>query len=135
VWQHPERSGVGRELWPYQLGSLKGVEQPALRWPQMAVDASLPADAPERRGQAVFIEQCMSCHRMKGAGTGDIGPDLGRPMTPTQYFNPGALRRLIRDPKSLRTWPTQQMPGFDAADLPEADLDALIAYLAHMAAH
>jgi hypothetical protein len=25
------------------------------------------------------------------------------------------------------------MPGFDAATLPEADLDALIAYLAHMA--
>jgi hypothetical protein len=25
------------------------------------------------------------------------------------------------------------MPGFDAATLPDADLDALIAYLAHMA--
>jgi mono/diheme cytochrome c family protein len=134
VWEHPERSAVGRELWPYQLGSLAGVEQPALRWPQMAVDASLPVDAPERRGQAVFTEQCMSCHRMKGSGTGDIGPDLGEPMGPTLYFKPEALRRLIRDPKSVRTWPARQMPGFAVADLPEADLDALIAYLAYMAA-
>jgi mono/diheme cytochrome c family protein len=133
VWEHPERSKVGPELWPYQLGALAGVESPAHRWPQMAVAASLAANAPERRGQAVFTEQCMSCHRMKGAGTGDIGPDLGKPMGPTQYFKPEALRQLIRDPKSLRTWPTQQMPVFDRSVLPDADLDALIAYLAYMA--
>ena len=133
VWEHPARSNVGRELWPYQLGALAGVEAPALRWPQMAVDTSLPAGAPERRGQIVFTEQCMSCHRMKGAGTGDIGPDLGKPMGPTQYFKPEALRQLIRDPKSLRTWPAQQMPGFDRSVLPDADLDALVAYLAYMA--
>jgi mono/diheme cytochrome c family protein len=133
VWQHPERSGVGQELWPYRLGSLTGVKSPALRWPQMAVDASLPADAPERRGQAVFTEQCMSCHRMKGAGAADIGPDLGEPMGPTEYFKPEALRRVIRDPKSLRNWPGLQMPGFDRSVLPDADLDALVAYLDYMA--
>lgn len=133
VWQYPERSGVGTELWPYQLGSLMGVESPARRWPQMAVDASLPADAPERRGQAVFTTQCMSCHRMKGAGAADVGPDLGEPMSPAQYFTPEGLRQLIRNPKAVRTWPGQQMPGFDVTTLPDADLDALIAYLAYMA--
>lgn len=134
VWEHPERSGVGSELWPFQLGSLAGVESPAHRWPQMAVDAGLPADAPEHRGQAVFATQCLSCHRMKGAGAADIGPDLGAPMSPTEYLTLHGLRLLIRNPKAVRTWPLQQMPGFDEAALPEADLDALIAYLTAMAA-
>jgi len=35
----------------------------------------------------------------------------------------------------VRTWPQQQMPGFDETTIREADLDALIAYLAHMAVH
>ena len=38
VWEHPERSDVGSEQWPYQVASLTGVESPAHRWPQMAVD-------------------------------------------------------------------------------------------------
>jgi mono/diheme cytochrome c family protein len=133
VWEHPERSGVGSELWPYRLASLEGVPSPAHRWPQMAVDASLPEDAPARRGQAVFTTQCLPCHRMKGAGGSDIGPDLGVPMNPTQYLTPQGLRLLIRDPKAVRTWPGQGMPAFDEQMLPEPDLDALIAYLAVMA--
>ena len=133
VWEHPERSAVGSELWPYQLASLTGTESPAHRWPQMAVDDGLPADAPARRGQAVFTTHCMSCHRMKDAGASDIGPDLGQPMNPTQYLSPEALRLLIRNPKAVRTWPQQQMLGFDKTMLPEPELDALIAYLTYMA--
>jgi mono/diheme cytochrome c family protein len=133
VWVHPERSNIGGEQWPYQLAGLTAVESPAHRWPQMAVAADLPEDAPARRGEAVFVEQCLPCHRMKDAGAADVGPDLGQPMSPTRYFTPEGLRRLIRDPKSVRTWPQQAMPGFDAAKLSDADLDALIAYLAYMA--
>ncbi len=133
VWEHPERSGIGSEQWPYQLGSLASAKSPAHRWPQMAVDASLPMDAPARLGQAVFTTQCLPCHRMKGAGAADVGPDLAMPMSPTQYLTPEGLQHLIRDPKSVRTWPQQQMPGFDATKLSDADLDALIAYLAVMA--
>jgi mono/diheme cytochrome c family protein len=134
VWEQAERSGVGSEQWPYELASLTGVESPAHRWPQMAVAQDLPADAPARHGQAVFTAQCMPCHRMKGAGVGDLGPDLGQPMSPTRYFQPEALRKLIRDPKSVRTWPQQAMPGFDQEKLSDADLDAVIAYLGAMAA-
>ena len=132
MWEHPERSAVGSEQWPYQVVSLTGVESPAHRWPQMAVDAGMAADAAARRGQAVFTIQCMPCHRIKGAGGADVGPDLGRPMNPTQYMSPLGLRSLIRNPKAVRTWPQQQMPAFDAATLSEADLDAVIAYLRHM---
>ena len=133
VWEHPERSGIGSEQLPYQIAALTGVESPAHRWPQMAVDASLPADAPARHGQEVFVVQCLPCHRMKGAGAGEVGPDLGSPMSPTQYFTADGLRRLIRNPKSVRTWPGQIMPAFDAEKLPDADLDAVVAYLGAMA--
>jgi mono/diheme cytochrome c family protein len=135
VWENPERSAIGSEQWPYQLASLTEVESPAHRWPQMVVDASLPADAPARRGQAVFTTQCLPCHRMQGAGAADVGPDLGQPMNPIQYLTPKGLRSLIRNPKAVRTWPQQQMPGFDETMIREADLDALIAYLAHKAMH
>jgi mono/diheme cytochrome c family protein len=133
VWEHPERSGIGSEQWPYQTFALAGVESPAHRWPQMAVDVSLPADAPARRGQEVFTVRCLPCHRMKGAGEGELGPDLGQPMSPTQYFTPEALRKLIRNPKSVRTWPQQIMPGFDQSKISDADLDAVIAYLGAVA--
>src|SRR4029450_6465638 len=86
VWQSPERSAIGSEQWPYQVASLTEVESPAHRWPQMVVDASLPAEAPARRGEAGFTTQCLPCHRMKGAGAADVGPDLGRPMSPLQYL-------------------------------------------------
>ena len=135
VWENPERSAIGSEQWPYQLASLTEVESPAHRWPQMVVDSSVRRDDPARRGQAVFTTQCLPCHRMKGAGAADVGPDLGRPMSPLQYLTAKGLRGLIRDPKAVRTWPQQQMPAFNETMISEADLDALIAYLAHMATH
>ena len=42
VWQHPERSGIGSEQWPFALAELTGVEDPLRRWPQLAVDTALP---------------------------------------------------------------------------------------------
>ncbi len=133
VWEHPERSGVGAEQWPFALASLTGVEDPVRRWPQLAVDPALPDDAAERKGQAAFIKNCMPCHRMKSAGQGEIGPDLGQPMNVTTYMTPSGIRAVIRDPKAVRNWPGQQMVGFDEKGLPDAEVDALIAFLAHMA--
>lgn len=133
VWQHPERSGVTSEQWPFALVALTGVESPVRRWPQLAVEAALPNDAPERLGQASFLRNCLPCHRLNGAGEGEIGPDLGQPMNVTAYMTPAGLRALIRDPKAVRTWPAQQMVGFDAKQIPDAELDALIAFLGHMA--
>ncbi|MBR0672644.1 cytochrome c [Roseomonas soli] len=133
VWEHPEAARISPEYWPYQLAALRIVEPPAVRWPQIAVEASLPADHPARRGQEVYGAICLACHRINGGGSGEMGPDLNRPMNPTEYFQPAALRRFLRDPASLRTWPEQKMPGFGPEQISEAELDALIAYLAHMA--
>ena len=70
---------------------------------------------------------------MNGGGASEMGPDLNRPMNPTEYFQPAALRRYLRDPASVRSWPEQRMPGFAPEQLSEAELEAVIAYLAHMA--
>jgi mono/diheme cytochrome c family protein len=134
VWVRPEASGVRSEQWPYQLARIAGVEDPIRRWPQLAVDESLAADAPERAGQTLFITQCLACHTLNGAGAASMGPDLNRPMNPTEYMKADALRRLIRDPASVRTWPGQTMPGFTPDMLSDQELDHILAYLEHMAA-
>lgn len=132
VWQPTDRT-VSSEYWAYQVTSLAAAEAPAERWPKLNVAASLPADAPERRGQAVFIATCLPCHRLGGAGEAEVGPDLNQPMNPTRYFQRNALLRYIRDPASVRHWPEQRMPAFPADALPDADIDAVVRYLEHMA--
>jgi mono/diheme cytochrome c family protein len=55
-------------------------------------------------------------------------------MNPTQYLTRDGLRALIRDPKSVRSWPAQQMPGFAGDQMTDADIDLVIGYLTHMTA-
>lgn len=132
VWQ-PAGRAVSSEYWAFQVVGLAAGQAPAERWPKLNVAASLPADAPERQGQAVFVATCLPCHRLGGAGEAEVGPDLNVPMNPTRYFQRPALLRYIRDPASVRTWPEQRMPGFPADTLPDADIEAVVRYLAHMA--
>lgn len=133
VWERPEASRVSPESWAYQVAALRYVPAPATRWPQIAADPALPRDHPARVGQAVFEATCLACHRMNGGGSAAMGPDLNAPMNPTEYFQLSALRRYLRDPASVRAWPEQKMPGFGPERLSEAELEAVIAYLAHMA--
>jgi mono/diheme cytochrome c family protein len=133
VWEHPERSGVRSEQWPYQLASLTFADSPVRRWPQLAVPPILAANALARRGQAVFLVQCLPCHRLNGGGSGEVGPDLGRPMSPTQYLTDAGLRAIIRNTRAVRARPGQQMEVFDKVILPDTDLDAVVAYLYAMA--
>lgn len=133
VWLNEKPQGIGPEQWPYQLASLALVQPPAARWPQIAASAKLPTDSPARLGQDVFIKHCFACHRMNGGGEAAIGPDLNLPMNPTEYFQPNALRRYLRNPASVRTWPEQKMPAISREQVSDAELDRLIAYLKQMA--
>ncbi|MBH5385035.1 c-type cytochrome [Bradyrhizobium diversitatis] len=133
VWQNPEKSAIGGEQWPYQLTRLSFAESPVHRWAQLAVPADTAVDAPARHGQEVFITQCLPCHRLNGGGASDTGPDLERPMNPTQYLTEAGLRAIIRNPRAVRAWPAQQMVGFSKDQLSDVDLDALVAYLRTMA--
>ena len=44
-----------------------------------------------------------------------------------------ALRRLLRDPESVRSWPDRRMPAFTTDMLPDTDLDAILAWLTYKA--
>jgi mono/diheme cytochrome c family protein len=129
VWEHPEQAKITTEQWPYAIVGLTGVSDSLQRWPQLSIDAGVPADDPSRRGQAVFIVQCLPCHRLFGSGAGEMGPDLGLPMAATTYLTQMGLKALLRNASGVRNWPQRQMPSFSKATLPDADIDAVIAYL------
>jgi mono/diheme cytochrome c family protein len=134
VWEGPGAEELSGEEWPYQIVSLRFTQPLTERYPGLLPSADVPEGDPIRAGMHVFVEHCMPCHRLGGAGTSQLGPDLNEPMSPTEYLAPAALRRLIRDPASVRRWPAAQMRGVSAALMPDGELDALIAYLAHEAA-
>jgi mono/diheme cytochrome c family protein len=122
---------VSSEYWAYQLAALTVGDGPFKRWPELGVAGDVAAGDPIRRGVDRFVAICMACHRFNGAGEGEQGPDLGRPMNPVEYFQPTMLKKFIRDPASVRAWPAQRMRGFDAAIVPDSDIDAIVAWLAY----
>lgn len=133
VWTRPQAAGIGPEQWPYQLASIRKLADVAARFPALLPDPSLPPDSEVRRGFAVFQRTCLACHTLNGQGDAKLGPDLNIPHNPTEYLRADLLRAFIRDPQSLRRWPQARMPGFDTHALSDADLDAVLAYLRHMA--
>ncbi|MAM73014.1 cytochrome c [uncultured Tistrella sp.] len=133
VWTNAAASGVTQEQWPYQVASFTATVPLLDRFPPMRVAETLPADAPERKGEQVFAVQCAACHKINGAGPAELGPDLNLPMNPTEYVQPAALKKLIRNTKSVRSWPGSVMPAFSPDELSDADIDHIVAYLTHMA--
>ena len=134
LWTGASAATIRSEQWPYQLAKLVSQPSPAARWPQLGVDPALPATHPDRAGLALFVTQCLPCHTLNGAGASSVGPDLNQPMNPTRYLTRDGLRALIRNPKSVRDWPGQQMPGFPADQMTDSEIDLVIGYLKHMAA-
>jgi hypothetical protein len=131
VWENPERSSVGSEQWPYALAGLTGVDDPVRRWPQLAVD--LPCERRQGTSWAGIVHQELhSLPSPQRRGRKRDRPDLGKPMNVMTYMTAVGLHALIRDPKSVRTWPEQQMLGF-GPEIPDAEIDALIAFLAYSA--
>ncbi|MGH8850722.1 MAG: c-type cytochrome [Casimicrobiaceae bacterium] len=133
VWTHPERGGITPEEWPYQVARIESVAPLLKRYPMLAPAAGLSAHDAARRGYAVFEKNCSVCHTLNLGGDATIGPDLNVPYNPTEYMRVDALRRLIRNPQSLRRWPAAKMPAFDSSLLSDRDLTDLLAYLRHMA--
>jgi|SRR5215469_4192353 len=132
VWTGAEVGSIRSEQWPYQMAKLVSEPPPLSRWPALAVSSALPPNDPVRAGQALFIVQCLPCHKLNGAGAADVGPDLNRPQNPTEYLTPQGLHDLIRNPKAVRTWPAQTMPALSDY-LSDREIELVIAYLKHMA--
>jgi mono/diheme cytochrome c family protein len=133
VWTGADVGSIRSEQWPYQMANLVSQPSPAARWPALAVDSALPSTDPVRAGQALFVVQCLTCHKLNGADAANVGPDLNVPQNPTEYFMPQGLHDLIRNPRTVRTWPSQAMPGFPPDYLSDHEIDLIIAYLKHMA--
>ena len=133
VWLRPERGGITPEQWPYQIAKIDAVAPLARRFPMLAPGQGVSARDPVRHGFAIFEKQCSVCHTLNLGGDASIGPDLNVPYNPTEYLRADALRRLIRDPQSLRRWPAAKMPAFPVKALSDRDLTDLLAYLHYMA--
>jgi mono/diheme cytochrome c family protein len=131
VWRATNAAELSSEYWVYHLAALTITDSPYRRWPGLGVAKDVPAGDPIRRGLDRFVAVCMACHRFNGDGEAGQGPDLGRPMNPVEYFQPAALKKLLRNPSSLRTWPEMKMPAFDKTNLSDADIDAIVAWLAY----
>lgn len=106
--------------WPYAITAIEV-------WDREPVDLTAPDDdAAANAGHAVFKKRCMSCHAVNGTG-GTLGPELNVPANVTEYWNRTALKQFILDPSSIRNAPKMPTLG-----LPEAEVDAVIAYLVRM---
>ena len=133
VWPRADKSMMIAQLWPVQITRIEEVQPLAKRYPMILPASSVAPNHPIRAGFAIFQKYCMSCHTLNGGGDSNVGPDLNIPYNPTEYLRPDALRRVIRDPQSLRLWPGSKMPAFDAKTLSDRELAELVAYLRHMA--
>ncbi|MDH0304856.1 MULTISPECIES: cytochrome c [unclassified Pseudomonas] len=134
VWQNPHASAIRPEQWPFQIATIRRLPPVETRFPALLPDPALAEHDPVRQGFALFQQNCLACHRLNGAGDAQFGPDLNLPHNPTEYFQPAFLRQYLRDPQSLRHWPQAKMPAFPEQVLKDDELDALLAYLKHMAA-
>lgn len=104
-------------------------------YPAIFPERTVPADSPISKGFRVFTKNCFACHTLNHNGMATMGPDLNLPMSPTEYFRETALKKLIRDPGSVRQWKGRRMPGFATSAISDAELNQLMAYLRHMAQH
>jgi len=135
VWSKPELSRISQEEWPYQLAGFEVKADVASLYPKIVPGKEVAADSPVRRGFAVFTKNCFACHTLNKSGTGQVGPDLNVPMSPTEYFAPGILRRLVRDQQKVRYFPRSTMSRFPPEVISNRELDDLVAYLGYMAKH
>ena len=114
VWA-PPAGDIEQYPWPYQM---------------VAIELVTTADALGEGVSGLFVEHCLKCHAINGAG-GTFGPELNSPCSVTEYWNPGFLSRFIADAPSIRAG--TRMPDFRA--LSASDIQAIVAYLRYMAGH
>lgn len=135
IWKNPKLSQLSVEEWPFQLKGFEVKKSLRSTYPAIFPESKLAENHPANRGLKIFTKNCFTCHTLNHQGEGVIGPDLNLPKNPTEYFVQSALKSLIRNPQSLRTWPGSRMPGFDSEAISDSDLDDLVSYLEYMSKH
>ena len=132
IWKNPELSHISSEEWSYMLVAFEVKGSLETTYPKIFPSSKLSRNDPVSEGFQLFVRNCFACHTMNKEGASNIGPDLNVPMNPVEYFRIAALKKLIRDPQTVRHWPNGRMKGFKPDIISNEDLDHLIAYLEHM---
>lgn len=132
IWDHPEKSKIVTEEWPFQLAGFEMKPSLEVLFPNTVLGIKLSEKNPVRRGYKLFIQNCFTCHTMNGDGNSALGPDLNIPYSPTEYLKTNYLEKLIRNPQNLRHWPQSKMAGFNQAALSNSDVQNIIRYLKYM---
>lgn len=97
----------------------------ALLVPTLDAAAAAPDAATLARGKAAFTHRCSMCHREGGTGTFILARRLGASKSLLE-------QRTDLDPTYVKTvvrWGLVNMPRISRVELPEPDMDALVAYL------
>lgn len=123
VWPGADPADVNFK-WPYQLVGMS-VETFDRRYGGAAPGDAASAEA--RRGFRLFVENCIACHSINLVG-GDVAPELNAPRNVIEYWAPEHLAAFIKAPETYRL--RSKMPSF--AHLPDADREAMVAYLRAM---
>ena len=95
----------------------------------LAQGAAAAAAAPDdvvARGRQAFTHRCSMCHREGGTGTFILARRLGTEQALLERrsnLQPEYVRYVVR-------WGLVNMPRISRVELPDADLDAVVAYLA-----
>ena len=61
-------------------------------------------------------------------------PRLESAYEPDRVLTRAGLHARVRNPKSVRSWPEERMPGFPADQMSDREIGLVIGYLAHMTA-
>jgi mono/diheme cytochrome c family protein len=129
IWENAKAGQIKQEQWPFQVTELVIQQDVKVQYKAIYPDYLSPK---AQSGFELFIKNCFVCHQLNQIGDANIGPDLNQPMNPTDYFQAEALKKFIRNPRSVRQWKSMQMPTFNQETLSESDINALIQYLSEI---
>ena len=96
----------------------------------LVVATATPALAAEPNGEALFTRECAICHLKGGTGSLMLSRRLGEDsaiLADRRNLTTAYVKRIVR-------YGVNSMPRFTRAELPNADLDAIAAYLARNSA-
>ncbi|HRG95784.1 MAG TPA: cytochrome c [Polyangiaceae bacterium] len=124
VWREPGQQSLETHPRPWQLATIERASFE--RTFPHTVPTGEPPGSLAFVGFGLFRDRCARCHAINREG-GRVGPELNVPKNVLEYRTAAEVKAYVRDPLSLRYGNMPPHP-----DLREADLDALVGYLAAM---
>ena len=123
IWTNPSYSHISDEYWAWSVTNITIHKT----YPQ---DKLMPLPKTNNQniklGHKIYISHCASCHAINKFGNAVIGPNLGNPHNPLDYYPKHSdLKAFIRNPNKFRPG---RMSGSSKAGMNNKELNALISY-------